>query len=405
MNTAREADPKLVKLVLQVIESQNLSRTQVPGLDTIVFKSEYQNLFPEDKRLALRKKWDNLRRLGIEGYYKLLLESGVTPGTGALLDLENHRKQGISPREDNSSADDSSKGSIDTDKDDIDEESLSAAFEKQLSTSFISPSLRHSTPTQWQHSATLRPARTSSSSLPSPLKTTTRFSSPAMDPQKPPSVVGGISSSTGSLSEFYLIDGSKESPFKFRVNRLFPEKNPFRIEVLRVEKYEHEGFERNIWEFRVTISAQHYEKWEAFFRPPNFVVIKGPSTDYWTKSEIFWKEDCHDYKDKKKYPFPYDQATESANTALELAIEKEPQREYNWWEFEIPKVKDEDTEATLDNSVFSGPSDVIKKGIRKLKDPKYGLHAVVVYWKIAEAGAIQTKRQNNNIDVKSLLEM
>ena len=266
MSTAREADPKLVKLVLQVIESQNLSRIEVPGLDTIVFKSEYQNLFPEDKRQALRRKWDNLRRLGIEGYYKLLLDLRVMPGTGALLDLENHRKQGISPREDNSSADDSSKGSIDTDKDDTDEESLSAAIEKQLSTSFISPSLRHSTPTQWQHSATLRPARTSSSSLPSPLKTTARFSSPEMDPQKPASVVGGISSSsTGSLSEFYLIEGSKESPFKFRVNRLFPEKNPFRIEVLRVEKYEHEGFERNIWEFRVTISVQHHEKWEASF--------------------------------------------------------------------------------------------------------------------------------------------
>ena len=31
---------------------------------------------------------------------------------------------------------------------------------------------------------------------------------------------------------------------------------------------------------------------------------------------------------------------------------------------------------------FSGPGDVIKKGIRKLKDLKYGLQAVVVYWNI-----------------------
>ena len=52
--------------------------------------------------------------------------------------------------------------------------------------------------------------------------------------------------------------------------------------------------------------------------------------------------------------------------------------------------------------------ELIKKETRKLKeaDNEYGLKAVVIIWKIAEAGAVQTKRQSDKIpDVKSVLEM
>ena len=389
MSSAHDTDPTLIKLILQIIERAGYPHEEVSGLETVIFRSDHRHFFLEDKWPALHKKWDHIQRLKAENYYKYLLQAGVTPGAAVLKELGERKKKAVSKVDSSNDIHED-----DTSNDTSDEDSLSAAIE------FVSPSSRCSTPTQWPHSA----RRTSLSLLPSPLKTTARFS-PAMEPQKPASVVGGLSSSTGSLSDFHSIEESQENPFRFRINQLFPEKNPFRVEVLRVKKYEHEGFERNVWEFCVTISVQHYDKWEAFFQFPNTIIIKGPSTDYWTKSEIFWKEDCHDYKDKKKYPFPYDPATESANTALELAIEKEPQCEYNWWEIEIPKLKDEDGELTLDNSIFSGSGDGIKKGIRKLKDPQYGLQAVVVYWKIAKVGAIQTKWQNNSIDVKSLLEM
>jgi hypothetical protein len=88
--SAKDANKYLYKLVLQAIEDQGLQRDDVGGLDAHVFKAPgYQHHFDVDKTKLnnLRKKWDNTRRLQLEGYHKELLAFGVSPGAGMWQEL------------------------------------------------------------------------------------------------------------------------------------------------------------------------------------------------------------------------------------------------------------------------------------------------------------------------------
>jgi hypothetical protein len=174
----------------------------------------------------------------------------------------------------------------------------------------------------------------------------------------PGSVAGQSGASTfSSGGSWEMVEGTKMTPFKFLVNRQYPEKNPARIRFTRVSNYEHEGFERIVWEAMITIPHADFSKWEAYFERPNFILFKGPSRSYWESPAILWSPECHDVKNKKSHPFPDDMATKKAHKASELAVEKDPPCEENWWWEEIPKAKDEDTNLMLDNTILSGTSD------------------------------------------------
>jgi len=208
-------------------------------------------------------------------------------------------------------------------------------------------------------------------------------------------LLSGLSSSTFS-TDLDLVKGMKANPFKFWINPKYPEKTPARISFCRVPNYEHNGFEHNVWEAKVTIPAMDYECWEASFHPPSFVVFKAPSLSYWEKNGILHNPKCHDVKDKTLHPFPVNPTMKKAHTALEVAIGKNPSPDFNWLEYDVSAV--------LDNSVLSGQMETIKKERQKLK--KDGQHAVVMTWKIAEAGGIQTQKQTDAIpDNQSLLDM
>jgi hypothetical protein len=204
------------------------------------------------------------------------------------------------------------------------------------------------------------------------------------------------------------VEGTRTAPFRVLVNRQFPEKNTARMKFTRVPNYEHEGFERIVWEVAITVPHADFSKWEAYFQKPNGILIKGPSRSYWEAPDILWNPDCHDVKNKNTHPFPHDPATRKAHKATELAIESNAViREENWWLAEIPKEKDDDTDVALDNTILSGPSDKIKKEVRKLKSVEFaGLKGLVLVWKIAEIGGIQTEKQTESFpDVQSLMDM
>lgn len=165
-----------------------------------------------------------------------------------------------------------------------------------------------------------------------------------------------------------------------------------------------------VWEAVISIPHGDLTKWDAYFQQPNQILFKGPSTSYWERSEILWDPDCHDVKDKRANPFPQDLATKKAHKASELAIEKRKEiRDENWWLAEIPSEKVDGVHVVLDNNILSGSSSpVIKKEIRKLKSQLHGtdIRGLVLVWKIAEVGGIQTERQMEAVpDVKSLMEM
>jgi hypothetical protein len=88
--SAKDANKYLYKLVLQAIEDQGLQQDDVGGLDAHIFKAPgYQHHFDVDitKLNNLHKKWDNTRRLQLEGYHKELLAFGVNPGAGMQQEL------------------------------------------------------------------------------------------------------------------------------------------------------------------------------------------------------------------------------------------------------------------------------------------------------------------------------
>jgi hypothetical protein len=198
--------------------------------------------------------------------------------------------------------------------------------------------------------------------------------------------------------------------FKFLVNRPYPEKNPAQMKFTRASNYEHEGFEHIMWEAAITVPHADFSKWEAYLEKPNCILFKGPSRSYWESPAILWSPECHNVKNKKSHPFPNDPATKKAHKATELAIEKDPLHEENWWQAEIPKGKDEDTDLVLDNTILSGTSDgdKIRKEVQKLKSVEFGgnLKGLVLVWKIAEVGGIQTEKQMEQVpDIQSLMDM
>lgn len=207
------------------------------------------------------------------------------------------------------------------------------------------------------------------------------------------------------------MEGTKLNPFRFIVNREFPEKNPARIKFTRIPNYEHQGFEHVVWEAAITIPHGDMLKWDAYFQKPNHIMFKGPSRSYWETPDILWNPDCHDVKDKNKktHPFPDDQATRKAHMASDLAIEKNPTvRDENWWQAEIPCDKVDGADVVLDNSILSGSTPEVKKEYRKLRATlcNADLRGLVIVWKIAEVGGIQTEKQMDLVpDVQSLMDM
>lgn len=179
------------------------------------------------------------------------------------------------------------------------------------------------------------------------------------------------------------------------------------MKFMRISNYEHQGYEQTVWEVMIMVPHPDFHKWEAYLLKPNFILFKGPTRSYWEAPDILWNPACHDVKNNKTHPFPDDPTTKKAHKAAELAIEKDPVHEENWWQAEILKEKDEDTDVVLDNTILSGSSDKIKKEIRKLKSVERNeLKGLVLVWKIAEAGGIQTEKQTESFpDLNSLMDM
>jgi hypothetical protein len=173
----------------------------------------------------------------------------------------------------------------------------------------------------------------------------------------PGSVAGQSGASTYSSGRSWeTVEGTKMTLFKFLVNCQFPEKNPAQMKFTLVSNYdEHQGLERIIREAAITVPHHaDFSKWEAYSEKPNHILFKGPSRSYWESPAILWSPECHNVKNKKTHPFPNDRATKKAHKATKLAIKKDPLCKVKWWQAEIPKGKDQDTNLVLDNTILSG---------------------------------------------------
>lgn len=98
-NKASEVDPQLLKKAVRIVE-QNGGRTVVSGLDNVCFKGEHSDDFAsasEEQLQALRRKWDNLRRLQIGGYLKVLQGFQVEPGIYTQREVIKSQKESSKP--------------------------------------------------------------------------------------------------------------------------------------------------------------------------------------------------------------------------------------------------------------------------------------------------------------------
>lgn len=201
--------------------------------------------------------------------------------------------------------------------------------------------------------------------------------------------------------------GTKRNPFPVLVNFEYPELNSARFQITHVPNYLHEGFRRSVWEVSVDVPHADFHKWGAQFLPPNRILVNGPSRSYWQRASILWDEKCHDYKDKKKNPFPANEAKKQAHQAAELAIEDDPNRQSIYWLVEIPPKEHGDPEVLLDNTILSGAGNDILRDIRKLQSLEFqGLKGATLAWCIAEHGGVQTEKQEEKVpDVAALLDL
>ena len=211
-----------------------------------------------------------------------------------------------------------------------------------------------------------------------------------------PSSVASIS--TLSATKEDLVEGSEKNPFKYTINKDYPEKNPARIPFCFLPDHDHEGHTYRAWKLKATIPHHDYNSWDAYFEKPNCIKVKAPSLSYYEKKDRIWNPELHDVKDRNAHPFHLDEATRKADAQLEAAIKKDQAREYNWWKFEIPGV-------VLDNSILSGASRTkIKKEPRPMtaERPHKDLKGAVAVWIIAEAGGIQVETENVEDDVLNM---
>jgi hypothetical protein len=434
-----EPEAFLIKEILKLVEASSSNRRDIGGLTSLCFKGPQAQFFPPDQRQALRTKWGNIRRKTIDQYLKYLSEFGISPGSATLLELSQ------SSRGDNQDINDIDDISTDLSQAFADisicktpspeqrvpsllgaKEQLTPGTARQL----LSPSLRHFTPLHQSGSFFSSP----NSFNPLQSASFTTYNSHYMNSPPPCPLssqkidfsdhqqhsIGGklssVSSSAGfsGLSDSVVgLEGTKNAPFKFRVNPFFPEKNPARIKFVRVPNYAHNGFEHVVWEASITVPHHDFSKWDAFFGYPNFIMFKGPSMSHWEAGDLLWNPKCHDVKDLKAHPFPLDVATKTAHTAIELAIEKAGElRDENWWQAEVVEAGQQEqgdqSRMVLDNNILSpGASHQIAKVIRKLKAVDgTDLRGCVLVWKICEAGGIQTEKTKERIpDLKSLLEL
>lgn len=366
--SAQNADKALFKQVLLQIESSPFGRKHINGLDTICFKGEYASFYPEDKRGPLRVKWDNLRRQTVHNYIRSLQEYDIEPGAATLKELR------LANASKSPSTDKDGQESDDSKEDDT-----------VLSDLFGSIDLSDSHPKQGG-SLPFAPPQTAST-VPSTTfgHTPPQWSSPSFPTMDTPS------------HHESAIEGTRAKPFKFVVNPNFLEKNMARFKITQTPGKDHNGVKHTVWEVHVTIPHLDYGKWEAFFKPPNKILVKGPSRSFFEK--LLWNAANHDYNDPSARP-EHDQARQDAHQTLENDIENDDDREYNWWQAEIPGV-------VLDNTVLSGQGTLqIEKEIIKLMDTDTGIKGCVVGWVIAEAGGIITKKKEHKIrDIDSLLNL
>jgi len=249
----------------------------------------------------------------------------------------------------------------------------------------------------------------------------TSFGSPV---QPPPSIFElldneGSDAPAGSAGiaeesvQMEAVEGTYDNPFKFTVNRHFPELNPFGLLPIRVPHYEVGDKQYTVWQLAAFVAHHDYEKMSAYTTDmADTILLIMPAVGFWLNVKRLLSMSCFALPDATKHPFLSNEAVMSAHRRQNGATADDPSRQNVHLLVKFP------VDHPLDNNVMAPNEEAItKKCLFLKKTEKTGEHtpdgkevanefkALVAYWEIAEKAGQRTGTQKKRgDDIVSLMK-
>lgn len=371
-------DSLLVKNLCQDIEASNSTRSAFDLKNLVSSRSHTYGEEGSEKRRAVQKKFDQLRRKTPDSYQRFLDKLSVAAGEGLQRELR------IDPEE----------SSEDEDDEDFTEEPVSDSH--QISISVLLPCLIRACCFCLTKPAPSVPAATTPSiqppteisvaSLAARTAAMSLFSIPGSSAALTEEISADDSSRVvmqqiGILSSFKM-DGSAAFPFLVMVNPNGATICGFDIRL--VNGISHRNFSRDAYHIRKTTTVSQEDEWSATIPLEKYpllanrtVLIRGPSQDFWHKdAEVYHQNE-------------FCETTKTAHETYQTNLA--PEDLYSHWLLVFPEG------THLENHVFSDNATLINKEnndlVHSLKidvgtedEEDVELFGMDVYWRIATTG-------------------
>lgn len=390
-----KADKVLWGKILKIVEESGGREAVTRGLSSVCFKGEHAHLFPEDKRPALRRKWENAKNSSFKHYVNNCKGHGVFPCEATM--------QGYMKEQEMKQARRAPAPSDSSEEEDDLAEAMQGLDLTEDSPSPAAPMPRRS----MSYGSPAPPARARasfSSTRSAASRRSSALEGPFYDNDESFASHGPTSSSKKAPIALYDGgDGSASNPFKWSVDLRAPEMNPVGLLIKRVGiKPSQDTHEHQTWVFTFTALLPDCGSYEMRLVSGRSVLFKKPTYGHMDSTSVTWNELCHDVKDTNLHPYIEIVDEKKADTILELQVSRNPDRQYVHYLLDIPVAQ------PLDNKILTGGSIdvVIPTEIRKVKSIEYDkVSAVKLTWRIAEEGGVEAEKKKVGVDLKALNEM
>jgi hypothetical protein len=160
-----------------------------------------------------------------------------------------------------------------------------------------------------------------------------------------------------AILDFHIQIGTKDRPFIIMADSNYPERNGA-FDITRIEKVEHNNYERNGHHVRLLVDLPNYTSWDAFTPNPRdhpsllplfgwiVVMFKGPPRPYRLR------DFTRDHNKKKISCSVTESAYEKTDTAIEAAVSRQNSSYLVMFK---PRT-------VLDNSIFSSDNSPMWRG-------------------------------------------
>lgn len=390
-SSGSNADPFLWGKVLKCVEDSGGITKVKGGLNNICFTGERAQLFPENQRKDLRRKWDNAKQSSISHWVKICGEHGVTPCVATMQEYMKETSQKKSKKQKQAARQKVARApSSDSSEEDCDlTEGMQGLGLDETTPSAKTP-MRHRS-TSYGGSPPPSKARTGSSRHSS--RRSFALDGSSDDNESFVSDVAPVALYGGGT-------GVASNPFKWLVDIRRPEMNPAELLIKRVPRGDGGTHEHNTWVFSLVTLLPDAGCYELRHVSDSSVLLKKPTHSHMQKASVKYNASCHDYNNTVANPYTENEAEKNADAKHELAVSNDPNRQHFHFLLELPVTK------ALNNQILTGGSidAKIPREVRKVKSTEFpGVTAVELTWRIAEEGGEQVAPGGGAFDPTALL--